>query len=230
MKYFLAIDNDSIFNNKERYSKIDLNKLSNILGNNNIKDNNNLNYLCKFTMTFNDAKSLNDFLINKGIINKRSKLVISYEINKKSGLYTNILEIPYKIHEAYFNYSNLANIIKYNIKNKDNFLNVLLDFYKNKRYLNEAYFEIYKIKMYSLSEAQIFEIVRKFIREITYPKGKYSFKAFYGLAMLVAKFDNPNLELPKEDVCEDVINLDNIKWSNWQDRKDKENDLQLRLF
>ncbi len=228
MQYFLALDLGKMYVNKDRYKKIDLSTISPILG-----QNHNFKYLCNFTMEFNNSQVLKEFLLKKGLINNyyiNHNLVFTYKLTKDNTSVNYGLDIPYQNYKTYFNYATLPNIIKHNIVTKENYLNNIINYYMPSKYLPEGFYHLRKIQSNNLTDAEIFEAVRYFVRDMCYKNGNFSYREFYKLAMLIAKLDGVTHECKEEkNIKKESIN-DDSKFANLKARQEIREDDQMRLF
>ena len=228
MKYFLAFDLGKSYYNKDRYRIIDLTSLDEELNGKYLIKDNNLKYLCNFTMYFEDSKSLKKFLKAKGLIN-------SYDLNRNICFiytykdYIKNLDIPYKDFTDYFNYAMLATIIKKCIYSYSSFLDELISYYKFRKYLPDEYYMLYKIFNGEVNDSQTFEIIRKFVENIVSKNGKFNYLSFYELALFVAKYEK-KVKIENRSFLKDNKEEENIKYDNLKDRKKIIEEDQLRLF
>ena len=233
MKYYLSLDKGQAFKNKERYIKIDLGKINELLS----RDN-NLKALITFTCTFESAGELKEFLKAKGLIdtrNIRDDIVITYLKE-----YVRFRAVPYKEDKKYLDYHNLEELICEYAK-KPRFLETIIKNYSNYPHLTQ---EIYSFRAYlsnSYADYKLYDIARAFVSKICFRERNgvqvVNYKGLFDLGMLIA-----NLTKPKKELQQTITPSVNIERQYSEDdpayhhleelksRYEKEQDNQMSLF
>ena len=129
MKYFLAVDKGSFFSNKERFKRINLSSLNDLLA-----SDNNLEALCTFTSTFSSLAELKSFLTSQKLLEPRLSIydltIVYFKDFNKS------MEIVYACDANYFNLEYLKQAI-YNQALNPMFIKNFIEQYHNYKKVSE---------------------------------------------------------------------------------------------
>lgn len=208
MKYFLAVDKGSLYNNKKRFKRIDLSSLNELLA-----SDNNLEALCTFTSTFSSLAELKAFLISQKFLEPRLSiydLVIVYlaDFNKA-------MEIVYSCDINYFDLEYLKKAI-YNQALNPMFIKSFIEKYRHYKKVTE---EIQALKVFysniypdsKILYRVISSFVEKMCLEDVTDKPTKNYLELYKLAMFVSRQSNPHRDqIIHEPIKKEVENQNNI--------------------
>lgn len=234
MKYFLAIDKGHLFKNNERFTKINLETIHEKLG-----QENNLQALCTFTVSFANELELKMFLEAKGLLKRKnlhSKLVITYFKD-----YNHFSSIPYAKDKQFLDYHYLEKIIYENAK-KPEFLQHLIKSYANYKHVAS---QLYSFRVYlsnPYEDYKLYDVVRNFVSKIVLRdkqgKSSINYKGLYDLGMFVAKLITPP-EIKQAEKVQPITFKDSLSEEEdpthfhlieLKERYEKDQDDQMRLF
>lgn len=237
MRYYLSIDKGAAFKNKERFIKLYLPSFEEELNDKtlqklNLNKDNNLRYLCNFTMHFKNEKELREFLISKNILPKEyAHLNIRITYFRE---HINSLTVPYIENIAYFDLEALNEIIRDHIF-EEPFKSQFIGYFKKNGYLTEEYFELVKALHYA-EPYIVYDRIRAFMNALIIKNGKIKFRELYNIAMFtfaISKQKEQGLaqEPPKEYSnlyqTEKLTEVEQFELESLLDRKDKN---QTSLF
>lgn len=233
MKYDLSLDKGQAFKNRERYIKIDLGKINELLS----RDN-NLKALTTFTCTFESDGELKEFLKAKGLIdarNIRNDIVITYLKD-----YIHFRAVSYKEDRQYLDHHNLEELICKFAK-KPGFLEAIIKSYSDYPHLSR---EIYSFRAYlsnPYADYKLYDTTRAFVGKICFRERNgtqvVNYKGLFDLGMLVAKLTKPKKE-PVQTITPSVniekqYSEDDPAYHHLEELKsryEKEQEDQMRLF
>ena len=184
MKYYIAIDRGKFYKENERYLKIFLDNINHKLG-----EDNNLKSLCAFTMMHESKKTLKNFLVECGCLNKKDihfDICFTYYKN-----ITKIMDIPLKKDKKYFEVGRLIDIIMSYYEN-EYFFKKFLNYFNNGKYMPEGYYELTKAINNHAMEYIVRDKVTEFINDYCYRDMKLNFRSLYNIAMLTKTLDQKN--------------------------------------
>ena len=224
MKYFLAVDKGSFFSNKERFKRINLSSLNDLLA-----SDNNLEALCTFTSTFSSLAELKSFLTSQKLLEPRLSIydltIVYFKDFNKS------MEIVYVCDANYFNLEYLKQAI-YNQALNPMFIKNFIEQYHNYKKVSEEIraLKVFYANIYPDSKI-LYRVISSFIEKLcledSADKPTKNYLELYKLAMFVSRQSNPHRDqIIHEPIKKEIEEKNDI---NFPELKEPEEE-QIRWF
>ncbi|MCM1053007.1 MAG: hypothetical protein NC483_03440 [Ruminococcus sp.] len=175
MKYTLCFDDYHHFNGKKRFTEI-----KGFLPEG---DPYNLKDICNFTFQFENPLQFKNYLVSKGIINKRDlyeTLVIMYYYRR-----IKVLRVPFAEDKPYFSKRVIIDYISREVRENMS----IMDCYKTRQNLPDSFYEL----RYDPYSCDVLGEAGDFVDRMC----TKSYKALFDFAMITSQLDKPRRDAEK---------------------------------
>lgn len=135
-----------------------------------------LKAICDFTMKYENEERLREHLLSRGLIKEKDsdkEIVITYYYQRAKEL-----KVPYKEDERFFVMAKLIDTIAKEVSKNPAFM----EYFHTRENMPSIFFEL----RFNTGQFDTYNKVARFIDIMCYNEGKFRFKAFYDIAIVVA--------------------------------------------